>query len=303
MANSSRQAKTIRDVLAQPVESRLRTQLSRLLGEPRAYVQTGLFLLDPVAAVQPAIWKRPLLEIAQMLRQNGWEAVIFGGVLRDLVFYGPAKRPRDVDIVVDCSSEQLRSWLSDFSYKTTRFGGFKLEFKKWNFDIWPLEDTWAFATGHMAPTFDNLPKTTFFNIEGIAAQLNTTPGRKRTLYSFGFANAISSRILDINFEPNPFPQLCIIRGLLTALRYNLLVSTRLGRYMTEKGDKSEIKEIVQTQFKHYGIVRLRAKDIVLCLDNIEHQLAKNWETPVKLSSTPEEQMAFRDLDISSTEVV
>src|SRR5438874_2219338 len=105
MANSIRQTKTIRDISAESVEGRLRTQLSRLLGEPRAYVQTGVFLLDPVPGVEPAIWKRPLLEMAQMLRQNGWEAVIFGGVLRDLVFYGPAKRPRDVDIVVNCSSE------------------------------------------------------------------------------------------------------------------------------------------------------------------------------------------------------
>jgi len=185
------------------------------------------------------------------------------------------KRPRDVDIVVDCSPEELNAALASFPFHRTRFGGLRIAFGKWSFDIWPLRNTWAFAVGHMHATFENLPKTTFFNIEAVAIQFNTKPRKRRPLYSFGFAEAISKRVLDINFEPNPFPQLCVIRGLLTATRHGLLLSPRLARYMLEQGNRAEIAEIMQAQFGHYGIVRLRAQDIVSWLDHIDFCLREN----------------------------
>jgi hypothetical protein len=234
---------------------------------------------------EPAPWKEDLRVIVEAFRQRKLEAVIFGGVLRDLALYGPSERPRDVDIVANCSSAELASWLSSFPVKRTRFGGFRVRIHKWDFDVWTLQDTWAFTTTRMEPTFENLPKTTFFNIEGIAAQLNTTLGQKRALYSFGFGEAIASKILDINFEPNPFPQLCIIRGLLTATRHNLLLSPRLAQYITRRADRPEIAEIMHAQFRHYGVVRLRTEDIANWLDQIEQSLMKNPNVAVRLPNT------------------
>jgi hypothetical protein len=253
------------------VEKLLRSRLSRFLTEP-------------------APWKQNLREIVEAFKQTKWDAVVFGGVLRDLALYGPAERPRDVDIVVNCSSYELGTWLSAFPSQRTRFGGFRVRLHKWNFDIWTLRETWAFTTSDMEPTFENLPKTTFFNIEGVAAQLNTAPRQKRAVYSCGFADAISSKILDINFEPNPFPQLCIVRGLLTAVRHRLLLSSRLARYMASHANRTEIAEIVQVQSGHYGVVRLRRQDIELWLDHIENSLKGNSDTPVRLPSATEGQM-------------
>src|SRR6266478_415992 len=85
------------------VETLLRSRLSRFLAER-------------------APWKAPLQQVVELFRQSGWEAVVFGGVLRDLVLYGPAERPRDVDIVVDCSFEELGAWLSSLPFDRTRFG-------------------------------------------------------------------------------------------------------------------------------------------------------------------------------------
>jgi hypothetical protein len=206
------------------IEALLRSRLSRFL-------------------VEPAPWKAPFREMVDVFRGKEWKAVVFGGVLRDLLLCGPAIRPRDVDIVVDCSPEELSAALASFPLYRTRFGGLRIAFRKWSFDIWPLRNTWAFAVGHMNATFENLPKTTFFYIEAVAVQFNTKSRKKRPLYSFGFAEAISTRVLDINFEPNPFPQLCVIRGLLTAFRHSLLLSPRLARYMLEQGKRSEIAEI------------------------------------------------------------
>jgi hypothetical protein len=231
---------------------------------------------------EPAPWKEDLLFIVEAFRRRNWGAVVFGGVLRDLALYGPSERPRDVDIVADCPSSELAEWLSTFPVERTRFGGFRVRVHKWNFDIWTLRDTWAFTATNIEPSFENLPKTTFFNIEGIAAQLNSKPGRKRALYSFGFAQAISSKVLDINFEPNPFPQLCIIRGLLAATRHDLMLSPRLARYMVDRADPREIVEIMQLQFRHYGVVRLRNRDIEGWLEHIERHLMNHVEIPVRL---------------------
>src|SRR5436190_14797207 len=167
------------------VETLLRRQLSRFLGET-------------------APWKAPFREMIDIFRTTQWRAVFFGGVPRDLVLYGPSKRPRDVDIVVDCSPKELASVVASYAFQRTRFGGFRIALGKWSFDVWSLSNTWAFSSGYMEPSFDNLPKTTFFNVEAIAAQFNTKPRKKRSFYSFGFSEAISSRVLDINFEPNPF---------------------------------------------------------------------------------------------------
>jgi hypothetical protein len=244
---------------------------------------------------QPAPWKKDLRLIVKAFRENNWDAVVFGGVLRDLALYGPSERPRDVDIVVNCLSSELSTWLSSFPVQRTRFGGFRVRVHKWNFDIWSLRETWAFAMANMEPTFENLPKTTFFNIEAIAAQLNATRGHKRALYSFGFVEAISSKILDINFEPNPFPQLCIVRGLLTATRHDLLLSPRLAQYIATRADRREIAEIMDVQLRHYGVVRLLTKDVENWLDHIDQSLTKNPKEAVKLPNTGA-QLDLPDVD-------
>jgi hypothetical protein len=270
--------------------------LPRTYSEPSKSIETLLRSRLSRFLVESATWKEPFREMVDVFREREWKAVFFGGVLRDLVLYGPSKRPRDVDIVVDCSSEDLSSALASFPFQRTRFGGLRIPFRKWSFDIWPLRSTWAFAAGHMNATFENLPRTTFFNIEAVAVQFNTRPRKKRSLYSFGFAKAISTRVLDINFEPNPFPQLCIIRGLLTAVCHGFLLSPRLARYMLEQGDRTEIAEIMQAQFSHYGIVRLRAQDIVSCLDHIEFCLRGTPHSPLRLPQTAGEQLVLPSFD-------
>jgi hypothetical protein len=165
-----------RNACAEPVEVLLRRQLSRFL-------------------VERSPWKVPFHEMIDIFIGKEWKAVLFGGVPRDLILYGPSKRPRDVDIVVDCSLRELSSILASYPVQRTRFGGFRITSGKWSFDIWSLPDTWAFASGYMDATFDNLHRTTFFNVEAIAAQFNTRPGGRRSLYSFGFSDAISSGIL------------------------------------------------------------------------------------------------------------
>lgn len=266
------------------VEALLRSRLSRFL-------------------VQPASWKVPFQEVVDIFRRKAWRAVFFGGVLRDLVLYGPSKHPRDVDIVVECSPEELSSALVPFPSRRTRFGGIRIAFRKWSFDIWPLSSTWAFTAGYMSATFENLPKTTFFNLEAIAVQFNTRPRTRRSLYAFGFSDAISRRVLDINFEPNPFPQLCVIRGLLIAAHHRFMLSPRLARYIVEQANRTEIEEVMRAQFSHYGVAYLRPQDIGYWLDHIAGCLRDSAHAPVRLPRMAVEQLMFPSFDhLDGTEI-
>ena len=44
--------------------------------------------------------RNPLLQTLRLIAHYRWKAVLFGGLPRDLMVYGPGARIRDVDIVV-----------------------------------------------------------------------------------------------------------------------------------------------------------------------------------------------------------
>src|SRR5712692_641684 len=176
-----------------------------------------------------ANWKAPLRQVVSTIQNREWKAVLFGGVLRDLSLFGPAERPRDVDIVVDGVSQlELEKTFEEWIVRRNRFGGLHLRVDKWMIDIWNVAATWGIVELELIPSFNELPKTTFLNVEAIAAELTTVRGQERRLYSHGFFEAIAARVVDINLESNPFPALCVIRSLLTAARLNFEISHRLA---------------------------------------------------------------------------
>ena len=136
------------------------------------------------------VWKEPILDVVQDLRQSQIPAVLFGGTLRSLlvsrVFQGKPGRPRDIDIVVaGTTMSQLEERFGDIVARRTRFGGLRLQRGIWQFDLWPVGETWAFKHGHVggAADFAALPRTTTFNLEAVAVEAWPCAGRRRALFS------------------------------------------------------------------------------------------------------------------------
>src|SRR5690349_10392761 len=72
------------------------------------------------------------------------KAVFFGGILRDLMVFGPSPSLRDVDIVVDDESiAGITKLFRGYLRRRTRFGGLALNVQGWLIDIWSLGQTWA----------------------------------------------------------------------------------------------------------------------------------------------------------------
>ena len=199
--------------------------------------------------------KAPLLAALNRLTDKGMQAVLFGGTLRDLMLRGPSTEPRDVDVVVDTSVDELTRLFADILVRKTRFGGLHLNARGWMIDVWPLSETWAFRELNVGSgDFEALTRTTFLNVEAATVDLGRRPGGRR-VYACGFFEAVKTRTLDINLEENPFPQLAAIRALITASALNYGMSTRLAKYVAHYLRETPPEHFLQIQASHYGWIR------------------------------------------------
>lgn len=210
------------------------------------------------------VWNSPIVQTLRDLRNCGGSSVFFGGAIRSLLFSrlirGRFGRPRDVDIVVnEMTIEGLRERFGSLVSRETRFGGLQLIREQWHFDIWPLNRTWAFVNDNSErPTFNDLPHTTFFNLEAIAVEVWPTPGASRVIFSGDdqFFEGVVSRTLEINREENPFPALCVIRALVLAAGMDMAIGPKLADYLARHSCHVTDDELGTVQLKHYGSIRV-----------------------------------------------
>lgn len=203
----------------------------------------------------------PLRTLTNVITSLQVPAVIFGGAARDLGFLGYP--PRDIDIVVETDSVRgLMPSLEPFFLRRTRFGGFCFLIQGWILDIWSLDETWAFRAGIVSPvSFDALPKTTFLNVEAFAVDLIPQINGRRSFFENSFFEAIATQVVEINLEENPFPDLCVVRSLLTAARLDFAIGSRLKKYIKEKGQSLRPRDIEEIQRSHYGEVKWHSNEV------------------------------------------
>lgn len=221
-------------------------------------------------------WNIPIVEVIQALYKNNTQAVFFGGTLRSLLLsrlqHQKMGRPRDIDIVVaDTNSDLLKKMFHSTIVRETRFGGLKLNHGGWQFDIWPLDSTWAFQNQkNINSTFSMLPSTTFFNLEAVAVDIWGTSTSSRTIYSGDdrFFKGIQSKILEVNLEDNPFPSLCVVRSFMMAMSTGFTLGPRLIDYISHYAaliSNEELKEVLQ---KHYGDVCCEVSHLRRWIDHV-----------------------------------
>jgi len=232
----------------------------------------------------------------QTFRKQPWDSYIFGGLLRDLAYYGAYSAfPRDLDIVVnDESIDAIADAFGKSEEDRNRFGGLALDFDGWKVDIWALEETWAFKQQPSffkgAKAIEALPKTTFLNVEAIAVELNPSPGQARKIYEHNFFDALQQQTLDINFELNPYPDFCLLRTFLTAFELRFALSFPLLQYIWDHVQDDDIDSLVDRlvalQSENYGTVRLSREWLRKSIREIGNHLGTGKEVPLHLSTLP-----------------
>jgi hypothetical protein len=225
--------------------------------------------------------KSPLnTEICEVLGravERNYRIFLVGGLLRDLVFRHKSPRPRDVDFMVFGPSErELEELYSDMICARTSLGGLRLqkqstESAKTVFDVWRMEDTWAFK-GHTAKvSLRAFLRTPFLNLDSVAAEW-VIKYQRWSIHENGFWEGASTRTLDINHEPNPKPLLCAIRTIALARRYELRLSSRLAKYVTSRISSSSDSEMKNVQLAHFGKTVLSTFFLMQTLSVIKGQL-------------------------------
>ncbi len=195
-------------------------------------------------------------------------AVLFGGTLRSLlvsrIFHGKPGRPRDIDVVVSgiplaCLEEKF----ADILARRTRFGGLQLRRGAWQFDVWPVAETWAFkhSDRSVPASFSGLPSTTPFNLEAIAVEAWTHGGRPRTLFSGNdqFFEGIINRTIELNRSDSPFPELTVVRAIVMASELRFKIGPRLASYISSVAASMSTDVVECVQISHYGTTRIDSR--------------------------------------------
>lgn len=231
---------------------------------------------------------------------NRWEAYIVGGTLRDIMLAPRSIFPRDIDIIIaGVTGDDLAGTFGDLLQRRTRFGGLHLvnDFNLGGltrsighiyFDVWRLEDTWGIRHAQLPSTIDHFVQTPFLNIDSIAIELVPKRARRR-IAECGFFTALTTRTLEINYLPNPFPSVCIIRSLIMAAKLQFALGPQLAAYIAEHADS--VDELLEAQRSHYGAIRCAKEELQAWLARIRESVDAGLQS-VQLPATAGRQLAL-----------
>jgi hypothetical protein len=150
----------------------------------------------------------------------------------------------------------LGNALAPYLDRKTRFGGLQLAVEGVAVDIWPLQETWGFRRlGVASPTFADLPRTTFLDVEAVVLELFVEQGAVGVLHTHSFFEAMLAGTMDINLEDNPSPGLCVVRSLGLADRLGFAIGPRLVEYLALRLGRLSVDELVALQAAESGCVR------------------------------------------------
>ncbi|PHV72211.1 hypothetical protein CS063_01680 [Sporanaerobium hydrogeniformans] len=197
------------------------------------------------------------------------ELLLFGGSVREYLESGFRNIPRDFDIVIKKKRKNsLEDILCKYPHKKNRFGGYKVRINSLEFDIWKLEDTWAFVNNKVKASEENLVNTVFLNLDAIVYNLE-----KEMLYDEIYKQAKQEQCLNIVLHENPHLDLNILRAINFAEKYNMSLSEEL-RYMISEliqENNNYYERLYSIQFNHYGSEKFTKIEI----NNYLHKLIDN----------------------------
>lgn len=166
---------------------------------------------------------------------NDDKFAIFGGAVRDWYL---GRKPKDIDIVLDCSSDIVSMLAANFKHKKSQFDGYQFEIDGVNLDVWRLEDSWYFKQGFAEPSWNNLLNSVPFNIDAILIFKN---GK---ILDNGFCNAIHNCLIELQNPVNKNPKLFIVQR---ALRFKSKYGFKIGPVLQIEIDrlKSSDKDMMR----------------------------------------------------------
>ncbi|RPF50052.1 hypothetical protein [Aquisalibacillus elongatus] len=194
---------------------------------------------------------------------NNGELILFGGCIRDYFENYFNVLPRDFDIVIDNIDIDIESILLnvDCNYRINKFGGFKIYVDGLTFDMWDIQNTWAFKTEKVEYiSSKDLNKTVFLNIDSLHYSLNSC-----FLLDEGFNKAFKRKEIDIVLSENPYPELNIAKAIRYKSKYKLKFSEDLNHYFqnwinNQENKITALNRIKKIVYKRYQSIPVEDLD-------------------------------------------
>ena len=184
------------------------------------------------------------------------DIIIVGGTIRDLLIKG--ETPRDIDLIIDTGVD-LEIIFSEYNNcLKNRFGGYKLKIDNIEFDIWSIDNHWAFKEKILRKNISNLKYSTFLNFDALFYNLS-----KQQIDSDIFNQCILNNMLEITLNEefidlNPSKEINILRMIIIRDEWELILSNKCTNYIAKWIDTSKdyIYDLYEAQLKHYKYEKL-----------------------------------------------
>lgn len=212
--------------------------------------------------------KKPPAEELFIDLLNVGSIYLIGGVLREYLDHNKIKELRDIDIVIKINSQNAwENILQKYCPTRNKFLGYKFICSGFLFDVWPIEETWAFKNNVLklddsASYLEKLQDTVFLNMDSIVYDFS-----KNKWYKDKYDIAMKNRVIDVVLSENPQITLNLVRMFVIKNRYNMTISDELKKIVFETlkvydNIESFVDELEKVQKKRYGKIHI-AKDIMM----------------------------------------
>lgn len=200
------------------------------------------------------------------------DLLFFGGSIRD-IFLSPGSlpMPRDFDIAIkDLNVKLFEQLITKYEKRTNRFGGYKFLVGGTEFDVWDLNNTWAFKNTNLKANVENLSQSVYLNIDGIVYDFSNDK-----LYDKPFQTSLSSKLFDINLELNPHVELNLLRAMVMKEKYKKEIKFNFSNRLKQvfkiyiaANPEVLINKLYDLQIKHYNIIYFSKKEIRTILNRV-----------------------------------
>ena len=187
------------------------------------------------------------------------DVYVFSGVIRDfLLGYNQYGENRDYDFVIRHFNDITfpRGLINGSACERNKFGGIKIVKGRSCFDVWGLEDTWGIVNkGEKDPDVFSLLQSTFFNFSSIVFDYKNS----KFIIGDDFCKFYQTKSMDVVYKTNPYKESCIVSAFYYANRYDLIIGSRLKKWIVNNYSKQNDYQSVQ--IKRFGRVVYNNKEI------------------------------------------
>ena len=177
------------------------------------------------------------------LDNNEIHYAILGGFVRAAL--NDDSSPRDIDIIFKEKESHVENYLiqNNIAFKKNTFDGLKFNLNNLQFDVWKIEDHFAFRKKIYKPQFENIYKTTFLNYDSIMYDVT-----EQILYCKNYQHCIDKQLIDfvgnrkLN-KKNPNLELSICKIFEICKNEKLLPSVKIKKYIKKYYDEYVTEKI------------------------------------------------------------